>query len=322
MMRSPNDSWRVGGYLVERWVPEGCHKGGEPQAQLADHARAASWPQQSAHTQPPLLLLQGAGLVSTCWSDLLPSLAEREVITVDRPGYRGSSPRGPRSLEEEAQALEAIVDSAGLDTVLLVAHSMVAFHAEAMARRCPDRVAGVVFVDPSALSELLSGIPPALTPVRAMLQRLSVGAAWTTWKLSRATLALPGGRQFGAALFRVGARLQTRRPVLLRRPGWAEAWASHEALRAGLDEWYAYSGQAAALRTERGVHPEALPQPAIILDAPPSLSRRQRARITAIFPRAEIRHLPHSRHLVMLDAPEEITQAITDVLTQLAVGHE
>lgn len=304
MMRRPDDSWCVGGYLIERWKPEG-HKD-----------------EGAQHTQAPLLLLQGAGLVSACWNGLLPSLAERDVITVDRPGYRGSLPRGPRSLEEEVQALEAIVDSAGLDAVLLVAHSMAAFHAEAMARRYPDRVTGVVFVDPSALSEILSELPPALTPVHAMLQRLSVGAAWTTWKLSRTALALPGGSQLGAALFRVGARLQTRRPVLLRGPGWAEAWASDEALRAGLDEWFAYSAQAAALRAERGVHPEALPQPTIILDAPPSLSRRQRARITAIFPQAEIRNLLHSRHLVMLDAPEAVTQAITDVLAQLAVGQE
>lgn len=304
MMRKPDDSWCVGGYLVERWKPKGHQD------------------ERAPHTQPPLLLLQGAGLISACWYGLLPSLAEREVITVDRPGYRGSQPSGPRSLEEELQALEAIVDSGGLDTVLLVAHSMAAFHAEILARRCPDRVAGVVFVDPSALRELLSEPPRALIPVRAVLQHLSVGVAWMTWKLSRAALALPGGHQLGAALFRCGARLQTRHPVLLHMPGWAEAWASSHALRAGLDEWYAYSGQAAALRAERGVHPEALPHPTIILDAPPSLSRRQRARITAIFPQAEIRSLPHSRHLVMLDAPEEIVQAITDVLTQLAAGQE
>src|SRR6478609_8760041 len=97
----------------------------------------------------PVLLLGGCGVPSYAWDDVVDLLPDYAVVRLDRPGMAGTPWPGrmPR-LEEEVDTLAALVDAAG-GLAVLVAHSMAGPHAEALARRHPDMVAGLVLVDGS-----------------------------------------------------------------------------------------------------------------------------------------------------------------------------
>ena len=106
---------------------------------------------------PVVLLMAGAAASSDFWKPVVDRLQNLDVVTYDRPGLGGTvwPGRYPQLAEETA----SLADLVGLiqghwdvgqpRKVILVAHSMAAFHAEAFARMHPEVVAGVVFVDPS-----------------------------------------------------------------------------------------------------------------------------------------------------------------------------
>jgi pimeloyl-ACP methyl ester carboxylesterase len=122
---------------------------------------------------PPVLLTSGLG---GAWFDWLPTvdlLRDRHrVINFDRPGLGASPPlRGAPTLRAEAARLAALARWAGRP-VIVAAHSYAAFHAEALARTCPDLVAGLILVDPSCESaarprrlHLSGAVSPALRAV-------------------------------------------------------------------------------------------------------------------------------------------------------------
>ncbi|HZB30158.1 MAG TPA: alpha/beta hydrolase [Streptosporangiaceae bacterium] len=102
---------------------------------------------------PPVLLSSGLG---GAWFDWLPTVdllrGRHRVINFDRPGLGASPPlRSAPTLRAEAARLAALARWAGRP-VIVAAHSYAAFHAEALARTCPDLVAGLILVDPSCES--------------------------------------------------------------------------------------------------------------------------------------------------------------------------
>jgi len=105
---------------------------------------------------PVVLLMAGAAASSDFWKPVVDRLQHVDVITYDRPGLGGTIwPGRYPELDEEVASLTDLVglvqghwDIRQPRKVILVAHSMAAFHAEAFARMHPEVVAGVVFVDP------------------------------------------------------------------------------------------------------------------------------------------------------------------------------
>jgi len=70
------------------------------------------------------------------------------VVTIDLAGHGDSgSERTDWSVEAFGRDVEAVVDDLGLESVILVGHSMGGFVALEAARRMPGRVAGVIGVD-------------------------------------------------------------------------------------------------------------------------------------------------------------------------------
>jgi pimeloyl-ACP methyl ester carboxylesterase len=73
---------------------------------------------------PPLLLVHGLGSCKEMWRPLLPLLArERDVVAVDMPGF-GASPRGPRTVEELAEALAGFAAGLGLERPAVAGNSL------------------------------------------------------------------------------------------------------------------------------------------------------------------------------------------------------
>lgn len=246
---------------------------------------------------PGILLLNGCGLASAGWDDVVTALPGRRIIAVDRPGRCGTTCTELATLAGETRFLAELLRKTGQGPVIVVAHSMAAFQAEALARTCPGLVAGVVMVDPS---------------VTARVRRASAVAVPLS-RAARALLRLGPVRGAVAAAWRAGLRSQTALPAVIDTAGWREAWDDQQSLEAAATEWLSYSSQAAELQELRRQSPPARVG-AVVLEAPPVADAAGAAALHASFSRTRLRRLPGCRHLVMVDSPGTIAQEVIDLL--------
>ncbi|MDO4887460.1 MAG: alpha/beta hydrolase [Actinomycetaceae bacterium] len=240
-----------------------------------------------AGRQPGFLLLNGCGLASSGWDEVAEALAGWKIIAVDRPGRRGTEAAGLFSLAGEVRFLEGLLDAEG--PAVVIAHSMAAFQAEALARTRPDLVAGIVLVDPSVA-------PPRARDLRS-------AAA-----LSRAADRLLRRRplyRLASAAWRAGLKSQTTIPEAIDGAGWRDTWQSRPSLAAAAAESLSFSGQAAELAWLRRTR-AAPTVPAVVLQAPPFMGVKALQALRGAFAAASVHRVPGSRHLMMLDAPRLI----------------
>lgn len=247
---------------------------------------------------PAVVLLNGCGLASVAWDAVVEALPGRAIIAVDRPGRCGSVNEGVPDLLGEARILARIID--GAEPAVIVAHSMSSFQAEALARLHPGAVAGVVLADPAVEVDARAG-------------RLRRAAAEVMADAAGAALRLDPLRGAAAAAIRFGMRRETSHPEAVDDPLWRACHDTREALSASAAELASYSAQAADLAALRAEQDGPAPAPAILLEGRPFHPARQEQVLDSAFSHLEIRRLPQARHLVMLDAPEEIVRAVNDV---------
>ena len=102
-------------------------------------------------TFPAVVLLHGLASNLTRWSEFVEhtTLAQRhDVIRLDLRGHGDSPTRGAIGLERWAHDLAALLDQEGHARAVLVGHSLGAQLALHFARHHPQRVAGLVLIDP------------------------------------------------------------------------------------------------------------------------------------------------------------------------------
>jgi len=103
--------------------------------------------------EPTVLLIAGSGPPTSSW-DLMasPFAAEGHYLCAyDRAGVGRSdpAPEARRTTQDQVTDMVALLDAAGLqEPVVLVAHSLGSLPAVGLVDRAPERVAGVVLVDP------------------------------------------------------------------------------------------------------------------------------------------------------------------------------
>ena len=73
-----------------------------------------------------------------------------KLVTADRPGVGGSSPKHPRSILDWVVDAEAVADAAGLEQFVVAGHSGGGPHALAIAQRLGDRVTAIGLAAPIA----------------------------------------------------------------------------------------------------------------------------------------------------------------------------
>ena len=103
--------------------------------------------------EPTILLLAGSGPTTASWEPLAVDLASdhHHLCAYDRLGVGRSAAvlKTPRSTKDQVDDLVALLDAAGLqEPVVVVAHSLGSFPAIGLVDRAPERVAGVVLIDP------------------------------------------------------------------------------------------------------------------------------------------------------------------------------
>ncbi|MFF3312256.1 alpha/beta fold hydrolase [Streptomyces sp. NPDC002952] len=251
-------------------------------------------------TGPVCVLSAGLGLCWFDWDPVVPLLApHRTVVRFDRPGLGLSGPaRTWPTLDAEARRIAHVLDGLGLTAPVTVAgHSLAGFHAEAFARLYPARTAGLVLLD---------------TSVEEAPRPRAGRAARNAGTRACATLLAAAGvpRALGAPLRRAAVRAGRRRggdpaPYDLVR----SAYGTSRSLHAVLAENATYRDEAVRLDVLRRHFP--LPDVPVTVLATGSgrWVDRQRALAERLDAAFHVTRRP-SGHLLMLDRPEDVAEAV------------
>lgn len=100
----------------------------------------------------PIFWQHGTGDSRLCKhpDDSLTAALGIKLVTADRPGVGGSSPKHPRSVLDWVADAEAVADAAGLDQFVVAGHSGGGPHALAIAQQLGDRVTAIGLAAPIA----------------------------------------------------------------------------------------------------------------------------------------------------------------------------
>lgn len=251
--------------------------------------------------RPVVVFLNGCAMSRHTWHRVVPLLPDRQMVLFDRPGMDGTPwPGAMPTLADEVSTLVDVIGQRG--PAVLVAHSMAAFHAEALARIRPDLVRGLILVDPSV--EWLVQ-PPSHPPV------------WAAHLVRRLT-QVPPIDWSGHFAHRIGVWAQSHeaRDGLGRqiRKRLGNLYRSPDALAMCVAEFLSYRAQAWDLQGVRRSHP--WPQtPGVILSALDGEGARlaePQARLGRLLG-LPVRRVGRARHLLMLDRPQVVADAIKTV---------
>lgn len=266
----------------------------------------------------PLLLTSGLGGAWFDWAPAVALLRDRHRVTVfDRPGL-GLSPAATArpTLRRDTAILAALAERAG-PPVIVLAHSMAAFHAEALARLRPGLVRGMVLADPSHERG-----PRAAVRLAAVLTPLAAAAGAVLGATRLARVAGPLGRRL---VLRRTSRAGEAVPDDVVR----SVYGRGTVIGTVVAEELAYREAAADLARLRGRRPFP-PVPLVVVTAlgDVRLPARRRewsdghARLAAMSPRGDRIVLPDARHMVALDAPGVLADAVDAVLRAEAAAED
>jgi pimeloyl-ACP methyl ester carboxylesterase len=255
---------------------------------------------------PPVILIGGCGMPSYAWDPIVGLLPDHQVVRLERPGLGGTP--WPDHLPTLAEEIATLIDLAETHPGgVFVAHSMASFHAEATVRRRPDLVAGLVLVDGSV--ETVPRPP------------VGEGAWLAVARAARWAAKVPPFAAFGPIADRVTVTAQSRRRLLdPMDPRSFTTYSRADAVAGVIAESAAYRRQASDLVRVRVAHrwPAGLPVEVITAGGAGGASRVSAQRELANLLGGRQTVLPNSRHLVMLDDPHGIADAVRRMLAAIA----
>lgn len=148
-----------------------------------DGAHVMYWRrQQPSSSRGVLLFLHGVASNHTRWSEFLKhsSVSDSwDTVRLDLRGHGQSHLRGAASHERWCDDLRALLDACGYEHAVVVGHSLGANLAVFFAQRYPQRVAGLILIDPvhpHSLS-ITVPLPVARVVLRALARVVRMGNA-------------------------------------------------------------------------------------------------------------------------------------------------
>ncbi|GAA3569735.1 alpha/beta hydrolase [Microlunatus spumicola] len=253
----------------------------------------------------PVLLLPGCAVPSYAFRPVETALPGRWLVALDRPGMVDTPwPGRLPSLAEEVATLLELCEAVGTPPVV-VAHSMAGPHAEALVRQHPGSVSGLVLLDASV-------------EVEARRPSAAFDRAW----LAASRVALEGSR---LPPFAVAAALSTRVAVwsqsqrlridYSRPPGTEELFRRPDTLATLVAEQAAYGDQLADLQDllETTTWPGT---PGVVLTAGTRAGWVRKQRVLAHRVGARQVVVDDSRHLMMVDRPDAVADAVVGLLPE------
>ncbi|WP_246108259.1 alpha/beta fold hydrolase [Saccharothrix saharensis] len=246
---------------------------------------------------PTAVLSSALGGAWFDWDAVVALLPDAHVLVFDRPGTGWSEPAAaPATLAREVAVLDAVL--AGRPPAVLVGHSMASLHVEAWARLRPERVRGLVLVDPDP------EVPGAGRP-------FDLPAAVARWVLRAGldpVVAAQGLRLRRWAMR--GSTLGRRDPVAPARV--RSVYGRPSVARAVLDELASYPAQVGAVERLRAFRP--LPDVPLTVLTPGRRASAAHRALAAMSPTGRTALVPGSRHMVPVDRPDAVALAVLTAL--------
>jgi pimeloyl-ACP methyl ester carboxylesterase len=234
---------------------------------------------------PPVVLTCGLAGAIADWDAVTALLSPTtRVLRFDRPGTGASTPSSqPPSARREVAVLDAVLDAC--EPAVVVGHSLAGLHVEAFARLRPARVRGVVLVDPSLAPPGIGRPFDAGAVLATALVRL--GAASAAARCASAVLAVLG-------------RPPARAAAVAELAGYADLVAEVDALRRAHPlpdvPWWVLT--AGARRRVVAVHES----------------------MADLAPHGVHRLVPEASHMMQLDDPAAVADAVLRCLPELRTG--
>jgi pimeloyl-ACP methyl ester carboxylesterase len=237
----------------------------------------------------PVVLLHAFPLERSMWVPVAERLAAATVpaVTVDLPGLGESPlPDGAPDLAVSAAGVRDVLDRIGARRAVIVGVSMGGYVALALARRWPERVAGLGLVDTKAEAD----------GDEARANRERIAAAVEGDAGTRALAPLLDGL--------LGATSHASRPAVVERV--------RAGLRAARPEGVAWSQRAMAGRADATALLPGLCRPAaVVVGAEDGLTPPSAAHALAVaLPDAVLTVLPRAGHLSPLEDPDGVAGAL------------
>jgi pimeloyl-ACP methyl ester carboxylesterase len=252
----------------------------------------------------PLVLIHGLATTRVIWRHALPLLSKgRRVITLDVPGFGDSPPAGEGFvLDTVAERIAKALERAGLEKPFdLVGHSMGGAVALALAARDPGAIRRLVLVAPAGLRPMPAAAARAFgaLAVRAIpLRRL--GAPLADFGFGRRLLMTPGT-----------ADPASIPPADVR----AMLAASRGATRISEALSTVASADVRPLLAKLPVHVGAVWGARDRIVPPGGIHTVQELR-----PEAPTATVPNAGHILMVERPEQFTNALENVLERLSLN--
>lgn len=292
----------VVGRALGALVPGGVRAG-----ELARDGRTLRWA-EAGSGGPTVVMDAAGGTPALTWAPVLPMLAAHtRVVAYDRAGFGASDPATPLTLESAAGDLTALLSRVGDDgPCVLVGNSWGGQLAQLVAWAAPERIAGLVLLDPAH-----EECEPWLARVAetAFLRVLAAGMA-----LGLADRALRRQAEDNAGRVTEDPRI---RKLLVEAESACCAHSGH--VRAVRAESRMITAQASKIRRLRAA--SRLPDvPVTVLSATAGLPKGMRARFTALHAqvaaaaRGRHIHVPGAGHYIHKRRPDAVTRAVLDVL--------
>jgi pimeloyl-ACP methyl ester carboxylesterase len=257
---------------------------------------------------PTVVIEQGAGAASFFWWDVQDRIAAfARVCAYDRAGYGWSDAApGRRSLRERVVELRRLLERAGVPgPYVLVGHSYGGPMISLFARDYPQDVAGLVFADTPDLEEVFGPDYQAVTR-RVHQTSVRIMRFATRFGLFR-LMGLMGGRSSLTHGLSAQARAAAR--ATRRASAWDAAlddlrslWTAPAADRQSLAP-----GSLGALPVAVISHGQAFPGPLALLERGFEAGQ---ARLMALSSNSQRIRLPGAGHLVQIDAPDAVVDAV------------
>ena len=254
-------------------------------------------------TQPgtgtPVVLLGGCAVPSFDWDEVADLLPDRALVRLDRPGLLGSPwPAELPRLAAEVATLAALLESVG--PAVVVAHSMAGLHAEAVTRQRPDLVVGLVLLDGSV----------EFTPRKPRPRRRWLWIAQAADAAMRVPPLSLAGSFVQRLLFAAQSHRGMTEPV---PPRVTQTFRDPDTIASVLAEQAAYAEQAWDLAQvrDRFVWPGI---PTIVMTA--GSGKRwvaKQGRLADLLSARQV-VVADSRHLIMIDRPDVVAEAVDGLL--------
>jgi pimeloyl-ACP methyl ester carboxylesterase len=276
--------------------------------------------------RPIVLLESGIAASSLSWSVVQPAIAGfTRVCAYDRAGLGWSDAAlGPRTFSRIVDELTAVLDAvAGGERYVLVGHSFGSFVVRAYAARHPERVEGLVLVDPAV--EWLLATPERARLLRGGRQLSRVGAWLAHLGVVRLCLSLLTGgapaapRQFVKIFGSTAASTLERLVGEVRKlppsvyPVVQAHWCQPKCFYAMADHLGVLQRDAAAIASVKP--PADVPVTVISSGSQPRTQLEAHRRLADASTAGRHIVAARSTHWVQFDEPELVVQAVRDLVS-------